>query len=80
MTNTSIKEVTATNIDELRRNAAGKIFYKMKGDSEYADASEFSSEELKSALEHGDIELVFITNRLVDMLLEADSIVSQLLK
>lgn len=80
MTNTSIKEVTATNIDELHRNAAGKIFYKMKGDAEYADASEFSSEELKSALEHGDIELVFITNRLVDMLLEADSIVSQLLK
>ena len=80
MTNTSIKEVTATNIDELRRNAAGKIFYKMKGDAEYADASEFSSEELKSALEHGDIELVFIPNRLVDMLLEADSIVSQLLK
>lgn len=80
MTNTSIKEVTATNIDELRRNAAGKIFYRMKGDAEYADASEFSSEELKSALEHGDIELVFITNRLVDMLLEADSIFSQLLR
>lgn len=80
MANTSIKEVTATNIDELRRNAAGKIFYKMDGDSEYADASEFSSEELKSALEHGDIELIFVTNRLVDMLLAADSVVSQLIK
>lgn len=79
MANTGIKEVTAINIDELRRSAAGKIFYRMKGDSEYADASEFSSEELKSALGHGDIELIFITNRLVDMLLEADSIVSQLM-
>lgn len=80
MANTNIKEVTTANIDELRRNAAGKLFYKMDGDSEYADASEFSSEELKSALEHGDIELIFVTNKVVDMLLAADGLASKLNK
>lgn len=55
-------KVTVNNIDKLYSNYYGNLYYKSKGApaDAYEPASEFDVEELKAAIAHDDIDVIFV--------------------
>lgn len=59
----NICKVTLENIDELYNDYSGNLYYKPIGlpADAYEPAGEFNVEELKSAIAHHDIDVIFMT-------------------